>query len=288
MTYNRISKSIKGKCLTCGKEFYYAKWPSTPDRKYCSRKCAGTPFHNSCPNCGKPLFKTKKYCSRKCYHEYIKVRFNESFFEKIDTSIKAYWLGYIMGDGTVFCNKQGKRCKLIFECQKRDRDIIEKFATHIKVDNKQIVERPEHESVSLSLYSSKLVNNLFNTGIPKKNKSKKSYIIKFDDELKQNAFLCGLFTADGGLSGLKGRAITLSLTAGNNKIIKDWISFFSDWHFEKRNGFKKNGENKKWWTATKYIKREDKETFNYYFNFFYNQNLPSLERKYQRLKNWWN
>lgn len=241
-----------------------------------------------CLNCGEE-HTNKFYCSRKCQMEGRKVHFNERYFEYIDHPVKMYWLGYIMGDGTVFCNKAGKRCRLVLECNKKDKKIVENFTHYIEVDQKYIKERPEHNSISLNLYSQDLVEDLYMAGIPRKNKSKNSKIIKHSEPKFQKAFLTGLFDADGHISSYfrSPYGAKFSLASGNTKILNDWIEFFPDWKITEHSGFKQNNQKKKWWTASKYVKRQDKQSFRYYYNFFYgNPKIPRLERKHDRMEMW--
>lgn len=61
--------------------------------------------------------------------------FDKSFFKKIDTPEKAYWLGFIYADGNVYLNKKNKKSVFQISLAEVDRKHIEKLRDALKSDH---------------------------------------------------------------------------------------------------------------------------------------------------------
>lgn len=150
---------------------------------------------------------------------------NESFFEKIDTPEKAYFLGWLASDGTV-----GK-CGYIFSLyiQERDEDIIPLLlnlcnSTHkirtLSNDRAGEMFKTHQSSKGFSIGSKKMVSDLRRMGL----NEKKSYNISWPPipESLDKYFLRGYFEGDGSLSRMKlNGAIIFSLASASPTIIKN-------------------------------------------------------------------
>ena len=143
-----------------------------------------------------------------------KHNYDESFFEKIDTEEKAYWLGFLYADGSVQkkevvgSSENAKRkmsYKVEFQLAEIDKEHLEKFCKTIgakttrkenKIDEKTFV------SYRTSISSKKIVEDLIRLGcVPKK-----SLILKFPTEEQVPEkfiwdFLRGYFDGDGCFCG---------------------------------------------------------------------------------------
>lgn len=66
----------------------------------------------------------------------MKYHLQESIFDIIDTEEKAYWLGFIWSDGSVYINLEGKRNdhRLIIRLNKKDVDHLKKFKSFLQTD----------------------------------------------------------------------------------------------------------------------------------------------------------
>lgn len=93
-------------CAQCGESFY----PGDRFRKYCSYACMGkaqiSTYEKQCERCGKSFVLHNKayeargkgrYCSPSCATRHYEV--NEAYFAEINSSAKAYWLGFLLADG---------------------------------------------------------------------------------------------------------------------------------------------------------------------------------------------
>lgn len=127
--------------------------------------------------------------------------FNQHAFDEIDTSEKAYWLGFFYADAY--------NCQLTstfsISLQGRDRDHLVKLAKFMEIDPDRIImgsaylDGKEFETATLKFYSKYLCTKMAELGCPQK----KSLIIKYPEFLSKELhshFLRGLFDGDGCLT----------------------------------------------------------------------------------------
>ena len=127
-----------------------------------------------------------------------KFNFNENYFNQIDCARKAYWLGFIAGDGGIV-----KNC-LRFNLAEQDINILNQFKEDLNSEHK--IEKYCDNIVSFSLVSKKLRESLAQWNIcPAKSKTL-SLSSKIPDQFI-NHYLLGIFDADGCFSVDKKRGI---------------------------------------------------------------------------------
>lgn len=115
---------------------------------------------------------------------------NESFFEKIDSEIKAYLLGWVAGDGCL------KKDGLYLSVHKKDVEICELFLKHLSPQSK-IKYRNYDNTANIVINSVQIVRDLcdhLQVDIGKK--SDKITLPKMSDNLTW-AFIRGLIDSDG-------------------------------------------------------------------------------------------
>jgi len=113
--------------------------------------------------------------------------FNQSYFENIDTSLKAYFLGFLYADG---CNT-GEH--LTVSINKKDIYLLEKLKQELETEVN--IKSCAKDIVSLYVCSKKLCNDLSKHGcVPKK-----TFILTFPDlpEHLVHHFIRGYFDGDG-------------------------------------------------------------------------------------------
>lgn len=164
----------------------------------------------------KALNRTVKQINDKAYNiglkkELIRYEYDETFFEKINTEEKAYWLGFIYADGCIsqILNKRTgvlKSRTLEITLSKKDEFHLKKFLISIK-SNKPIEEKLvkvneiEYPSCKTSINNKKVCEDLMNLGcLPRK-----SLIIDFPIEnivpkYLIRHFIRGYFDGDGCVS----------------------------------------------------------------------------------------
>lgn len=204
-------------------------------------------------------------------------------FEKIDEEA-SYWLGYLQADGCI--NSCDGRPRLILECKKEDKELLENFCDFTKI-NKRRIKDTQHKKPNGSItFSVRL--DLYKTGFTvfpdKWLKENKSYL---DEALPTDIifydYLLGLIDGDGGFyKGKGGSQLKLlcrepMLSQIINQLEKDLPQPTSIWKKEhpKTKGLYElivgNGKNN--------------SNFKFLYNQFYlNKTYNSLQRKKERIR----
>lgn len=149
------------------------------------------------------ILKEKNYVPRTNREQALKFFFNENYFDTIDSENKAYWLGYICADATIYEKDNNNSGTLKIETKYQDKELVENFkkdieSTHnIKMyGNKHF---PNYKCARLVLKSNHLINTLKQYGIS----SRKSLTIEFPKIMEKNiycnAFIRGYFDGDGSI-----------------------------------------------------------------------------------------
>lgn len=121
---------------------------------------------------------------------------NENAF-KILTPESAYWIGFIVADGSISApsgkNRRTYLTRILLHPE--DKSHIEKFRDFLESSHK--IYEYKNKSCSLQVSSEKIYNDLVSYGIePRKTYLAKSYISNIPDEYKKY-FITGLFDGDG-------------------------------------------------------------------------------------------
>jgi len=127
----------------------------------------------------------------------IKPKFNENYFENIDSERKAYWLGFIFADG---CVSEIKGCsKFLSIClSRKDREHLELFSKDINSSIKIHDYHNKHDFSYIRLYSDKISNDLIKLGCT----PRKSLILQYPilNKNMDRHFIRGYFDGDGCVS----------------------------------------------------------------------------------------
>ena len=123
------------------------------------------------------------------------LKFNENYFDVIDTEEKAYWLGFIFADGCIM----SKTYSFELSLSHKDKDHVKKFANAINYSGKIYTKK---HSVTCCLRSKHFWEKLYNCGcIPNKSlilKFPQTNIFKSKSLIKD--FIKGYFDGDGCIS----------------------------------------------------------------------------------------
>jgi hypothetical protein len=129
-----------------------------------------------------------------------KHRYNDDYFEVINTEDKAYWLGFIYADGCI--NDRGKNKNLEIGLKKSDRGHLVKFVNAIGgvsdlISDKRVkLNGEEFESSRVVVCCTKMCNDLINHGAT----PRKSLTLAFPQSLPLNLtrhFIRGYIDGDG-------------------------------------------------------------------------------------------
>ena len=128
-----------------------------------------------------------------------KLSLNIDYFKEINSSEKAYWLGFICADGCI--HKNGGKLTITV----KDREICEKFKESInsehKISDRQIFDKRTNKNYfeySIQITNALFVSNLVNLGITY-NKSKELNFPNIEEQYYPY-FIAGLFDGDGSIS----------------------------------------------------------------------------------------
>lgn len=151
-----------------------------------------------------------------------KYKYNQDFFEVIDTEEKAYWLGFIMADGCINRNDSSKPYNRV-EINLKIDDIkhLEKFNNSIDsthpIKTKEVNSK-NHISLmcSLRLNTKKMCDDLIKLGVTP-NKTSKEVIPKIQNDLIRH-FVRGYFDGDGCLYK-QGEKLNCSICSSSENLI---------------------------------------------------------------------
>jgi|688.fasta_scaffold401782_1 hypothetical protein len=128
------------------------------------------------------------------YKKRVKKFYNESFFEKIDTEEKAYFLGLIYSDGSLQNDSDKGLYNVNITLHIKDKDILEKFIQCVNGEM-ELWKHKQRDMVELKLNGKKIVNDLEKIGVY----PNKTFTIDYPmiDENLERHFLRGYFDGDG-------------------------------------------------------------------------------------------
>lgn len=204
---------------------------------------------------------------------------NENAFEKIDTEEKAYWLGFIVADGSIQkmkCNSYRLSILLSFV----DKNHLVKFKSFLKSeqpikDGYTILKNKKHLNTSIRINSTKLCNDLINCKVYP-NKSTKEIFPK--DIIPENLihhFIRGYFDGDGCFSyyvPVNKKIIGSINFVGSKSMLEDIMLYITKISSTTAT-IRKNG---KIYTVT--ISKD----LNSIMNYLYKDATIYLDRKYQK------
>lgn len=130
-----------------------------------------------------------------------KYNLDESFFDKIDTEAKSYFLGLLYADG---CNYGKRNNAIAIGLQERDGYILKQFSNELKTDRPLVFRKATkinwQNTLRLDINSRKISENLIKLGCW----PKKDYNLKFPTEEQVpnnliNHFIRGFMDGDGSI-----------------------------------------------------------------------------------------
>ena len=224
-----------------------------------------------------PDYEIMRHGSKK--HDY-----DESVFNVIDTEEKAYWLGFLMGDGDIEKVKRKRsngsyyiNHRLNLNLKYSDIGHINKFLNFLKcttvTPKKKLVKMPSGnlaEIASIRISSKPLAESLINHGVISNKSLNEPEPIELSEKFIPD-FIRGLFDADGCIANAKGNSVgTVSMCDG--KILMEWVK--KQYPFFK---IKEDNISKGLYILSLY-KQDDKLSF---LNSIYGNANIFLDRKYE-------
>ncbi len=140
--------------------------------------------------CCKPHWRPKTFeDSLRLSRAHQKYNLDETFFEKIDNEEKAYWLGFLSGDGAIT-----ERNKIRLTLNIKDRVHLKKFKKVVKWNGRDYFHRGNN-AIEVYFRSFKMAQDLARYYVT----PRKTYTVKFPNIQKslERHFIRGVFDADG-------------------------------------------------------------------------------------------
>lgn len=199
---------------------------------------------------------------------------NENYFENIDSPEKAYWLGWIISDGSITNQPEKSKFQLELTLKQEDEDILHLLEQDLGVVNKVYTSNKNYKRFSLGC--KKIILDLEKMGITQKKTF--SVQVPIFNSKYNSSFLRGLFDGDGGFttyirsSGQKCCEISF---CGNENIIS-WVqkNLFKALPSLNKNNITKEG-------SIKRIRWSSQKDIVLLRNYLYkNHNNHYLKRKY--------
>jgi hypothetical protein len=202
-----------------------------------------------------------------------KLKLDISFFEKIDEPKKAYWLGYLMADGSI--NKNNSKCTLI----SKDIDVIKKFKEDIDSEHKININvnfdkrtNKTYYSYSIQITNTNFVSNLIKNSVTK-DKTDFIDIPKLDDKL-MSYFFAGLFDGDGSV-GLRKNGLRISLISTKEILLFLQEHLLNNFNVNETKLQKVTKNKNNIWKMNLY-----KDSFVFLDWIYFDNNFNYLDRKY--------
>lgn len=161
---------------------------------------------------------------------------DEGFFKTIDSPKKAFWLGFICADGSIY----KVRNSLCFTITQKEKYLIERFSAD--VCSTYIITKVEKQKgryggsfFKITIYNQTFIENLLNAGKTYYKENLLSIPVMPDNLIKD--FIRGYFEGDGSISfniSIKSWIVRVS---GNQNLLTHFKNFISENLFSENKGY---------------------------------------------------
>lgn len=209
---------------------------------------------------------------------------NEDYFKNIDSSNKAYWLGFIMADGCICLNKHTLKYYFSLRLSRKDDSHLIKFSKEINFDSSKIKRgisfRNNNKNYysELHSYNNNFCLNLIDKGIiPHKTGKEIFPNISCLPEQYQSDFIRGFYDGDG---YIKAETNTIKICSASKQIIESLRQWFINHDIQIRSIYTsklKNNNNFYTFSISKL------GIANFIDSIYYNNCLTFLDRKMKEI-----
>lgn len=150
-----------------------------------------------------------------------KYKLNERFFDDIDSEAKAYWLGFLLADGTIATTGRNRRAYQL-RCTLQERDITHLELLRGYLDSEHPIRLDSlRKAAILAITSFRLISPLLDMGWVEFKRYGCIRILEDVPEILKRHLIRGLMDGDGTI-GVYGRRWTLSFVDLNLQIV-EWV-----------------------------------------------------------------
>lgn len=214
--------------------------------------------------------------------------YNQDFFEKIDSELKAYLLGYIVADGCITIEHRKEKPnnpirKVQFQPSIDDLQVITLMRDVIAPNNKLTIVKSKRlnrkDTIKLRLANTKIVNDLINLYSihPRKTYDKNFKFPNMDKQFKRH-FIRGFIDGDGSI-GQRHFSMIVNSKLFLEDILKEFLEEIPDLKYYICE------ENRKFTTYYSLHFSVNKKSRVDLFNFIYKDSIYKLDRKYNKALN---
>lgn len=204
---------------------------------------------------------------------------NKDYFKIIDSSEKAYFLGFIMADGNMYKRKNG-RLSFTLKVKSTDCDIVYRLANAIEFDVSKVKTRERYRKETLTIgteikvHNQEFCDNLVNLGVVPRKGGAEKLSDKIPREFIKD-FIRGFWDGDGSVLKYKYAPQTVSLCSMSYQILQDISDFiYSETNY--RFAIKKQTHN------LYYVKVSKANVVYKILSLLYYPNCVALDRKYEK------
>lgn len=214
--------------------------------------------------------------------------YNQDFFEKIDSELKAYLLGYIVADGCITIEHRKEKPnspirRVQFQPSIDDLQVITLIRDVIAPNNKLTIiksKRPNRkDTIKLRLANKKIVNDLISLYSihPRKTYDKNFKFPNMDKQFKRH-FIRGFIDGDGSI-GQRHFSMIVNSKLFLEDILKEFLEEITDLKYYIYE------ENRKFTTYYSLHFSVNKKSKVDLFNYIYKDSIYKLDRKYNKALN---
>lgn len=200
--------------------------------------------------------------------------FNENYFENIDTESKAYWLGFLYADGSIYQNKNRPNpTNFELSLKPSDTEHIKMFAKEINYDLTKVKRFGDRTRLCIS--SLVFCKHLINKGCTQR----KSLTLEFPTFLREDLirhFIRGYFDGDGHISNPLKTCLGIVIL-GTTSFLSDILKYYNKTFSKDINNIVKSKKDTKCFQFGLYG-----QNARDFLNWIYQDNMISLERKQYR------
>lgn len=212
-----------------------------------------------------------------------KNKWNEDFFENINSEEKSYFLGLLFADGYITNRNKYESKRLGIKLQSQDENLIIKFRDCLKANHYKIRKDKNLHSgtAGIEVTSSKLVDDLINLGIKYKKSSKELNIPNLENNLYKH-FIRGFFDGDGWISITKKNRVQIGCCCTSLSFLNEIKNILSLYNIKTSIYSRDNSKIKKHYQILYTLLISDNKSRLNFLELIYNNSNIYLDRKYNK------
>lgn len=212
-----------------------------------------------------------------------KYHYNHDYFENIDSEEKAYWCGFIMADGNIWCNDSINSCELSIKLRASDKKHLQKFNQslqgNVPVEEFDVTcsftDKISHQ-VQIRLYSEKIFHDIQKYGVIPNKSLTKQFPKNIPDELIRH-YIRGYYDGNGWITQHR-EYIDCGICSGSEDFIKGLMTQLNHVGIPTGNYYKDKRSH------CYRFQLRSMQTVNSFLHYIYDDTTVYLDRKYNKFQ----